>query len=250
MGSKQPYIPLYLGDWKKDTDELSLEAEGGWLKIILKMWEAKPRLGVYKISAKALQMLWKKPQVEIDDILQELRDANTCELKFYDDYIIFGNRRMMREHKLSKIRSNAAKSKYQKEDKDEQNTDNDNDNDNENDFENDSLEGMGDFSFILNCELDTMTLEAAEMNQFSQTQKRNTEFLKEQWQIFLRERINDPPYKILEYKQSIGRIKSHFLNWVRTKHPKINGNYNSKGNRKGTSETELTKKPEGGFTAP
>jgi hypothetical protein len=30
---KEPYIPLYIGDWEKDTNMLSLEAEGGCCEV-------------------------------------------------------------------------------------------------------------------------------------------------------------------------------------------------------------------------
>jgi uncharacterized protein YdaU (DUF1376 family) len=63
-------------------------------------------------------------------------------------------------------------------------------------------------------------LEAAEMNQWTMTQARNTDFLKNQWRTFLKERNNDPPVKRMHYLNNTSDLNQYFLNWVRDKHPK------------------------------
>ena len=108
---KEPYIPLYIGDWEKDTNMLSLEAEGGWLKIIFKMFTGG-KTGVYKISTKALQNLWRKSKTETEDIIEELLDANICIIETEGKDIIFKNRRMMRQKHISQVRSNAVQNRY------------------------------------------------------------------------------------------------------------------------------------------
>lgn len=65
--------------------------------------------------------------------------------------------------------------------------------------------------------LSIFTLEAAERNQYTHTGERNTDFIKEQWEIFLLERKNDPSVK---QRQNVGRLQEYFLNWLRTKFPK------------------------------
>lgn len=108
----QPYIPLYIGDWEQDTNMLSLEAEGGWLKIIFKMFKEKDKTGVYKISTKALQNLWRKSADEIKEITQELLDANVCIIEYNNGMYVFKNRRMMKQKRLSEIRAKAAQERY------------------------------------------------------------------------------------------------------------------------------------------
>lgn len=108
---KQPYIPIYIGDWEQDTNLLSLEAEAGWLKIVFKMWK-NGKTGVYKISTKALQNLWRKSAQETEEIVQEFRDANTCEITYNDGKYTFKNRRMVRQHEISVIRTNAVNNRY------------------------------------------------------------------------------------------------------------------------------------------
>lgn len=108
---KQPYIPLYIGDWENDTNMLSLEAEAGWLKIIFKMFQ-NGKTGVYTISTKALQNLWRKQANETKEIITELKDANVCIVEINNSNVTFKNRRMMRQNEISNIRSNAVQTRY------------------------------------------------------------------------------------------------------------------------------------------
>lgn len=98
----------------------------------------------------------------------------------------------------------------------------------------DSLEGAGNLS--LDTGLPETTLVAAELNQFSRTQNKNTGFIKEQWWVFLAERMNDPPVQRRLFRD-ISDYTSYFLNWIRTKHPQ-NGSSKSTGkaSKQGTSE--------------
>jgi hypothetical protein len=75
------------------------------------------------------------------------------------------------------------------------------------------------FKFDLKTGLPPMDLESAERNQFSLYQKKNTEFIKSQWKVFLSERMNDPPEKKIQYKR-MHDLTSYFLNWIRPKSPK------------------------------
>lgn len=109
--NKQPYIPLYIGDWEQDTNLLSLEAEGAWLKIVFKMFKGD-KSGVYKISTNALQNLWRKNTHQVNEIIKELKDAETCTITILEGYIEFGNRRMINEKNISKIRSTSVQNRY------------------------------------------------------------------------------------------------------------------------------------------
>lgn len=85
-----------------------------------------------------------------------------------------------------------------------------------------SFEGAGNFSFDEKTQIAPNVLEAAEMNQFTHTRSKNTEFVKSQWGIFLKERMNDPPVKQREYKQ-LSDLGRYFLNFLRDKFPSKNG---------------------------
>lgn len=94
----------------------------------------------------------------------------------------------------------------------------------ENEIINEILDGgVGEdgFSFTILTPLPYTTLSAAEQSQFTITREKNTEFLKQQWVVFIKERINDPPEKMRQYRQ-LSDLTSYYLNWVRNKHPKHN----------------------------
>lgn len=94
------------------------------------------------------------------------------------------------------------------------------------------------------------TLEAAELNQFALTRNKNTEFLNHQWEVFLAERIHDPPEKRRKYQQ-LSDLTTYFLNWVRNKHPNATNNRNTpNGNTEklGTSEARIKKAANWGRT--
>jgi len=108
---KQPYIPLYIGDWEQDTNSLSLKAEGAWLKIIFKMFKNE-KSGIYKASTKALQNLWRLNEAEVAEVLDELISSNVGEINKLEGIYEFKNRRMLKEKHISVIRTKAVQTRY------------------------------------------------------------------------------------------------------------------------------------------
>jgi uncharacterized protein YdaU (DUF1376 family) len=106
---KQPYIPLYIGDWEQDTNCLSLEAEGACLKLIFKLWKQQEK-GKLEISFSQMQILFKKSAEETQKIFQELAENKIFNLERIDENkVMIVSRRMRREAELGSIRSNAGK---------------------------------------------------------------------------------------------------------------------------------------------
>jgi predicted transcriptional regulator len=142
-----PHIPIYIGDWEKDCNALSLESEMAWMKIIFKMWN-NGKQSVYKIPTKSLQILWKSPPQKVSEIIEELRYNDIGLITMDNGIISFLCRRFEKENSLSEIRSKAVSKRkdrikpLQKVYKSEQNADNDNDNDNDNDYDI-NIEGKG-----------------------------------------------------------------------------------------------------------
>lgn len=106
-----------------------------------------------------------------------------------------------------------------------------------------TLEPLKDepFSIEPDLPLPPATLEAAELNQFTLTRNKNTEHLKQQWEVFIVERIHDPPEKRRQYRQ-LSDLTSYFLNWVRNKHPNATNQRTSTGGnstKPGTSEARI-----------
>lgn len=103
------------------------------------------------------------------------------------------------------------------------------------------------FSIDPDLPLPDATLEAAERNQFALKGNKNSDFLKQQWGVFVTERIHDPPEKRKQYRQ-LSDLTSYFLNWVRNKHPNgTNRQPSATGNtdtKPGTSEARIKRAKE------
>lgn len=103
-----PNIPIYIGDWERDCNVLSLETEGAWLRIIFKMF-TKGKQSVYKIPTKSLQNLWRCDETKMNEIIQELSFNEICPIDRTDDgWIVFKSRRFEKENNISKVRSDAV----------------------------------------------------------------------------------------------------------------------------------------------
>jgi len=88
---------------------------------------------------------------------------------------------------------------------------------------------------ISKTDIPANVLEAAEMNQYTHTQSRNTEFVKKQWNVFLQERSHDPPGKQRTYQNNPSELYQYFLNWIRNKFPKKNGSHSKTSSPSGKS---------------
>lgn len=110
MKVRQPYIPLYIGDWEQDTNCLSLEAEGALLKLTFKLWKA-PTKGLVTISFSQMAILFKKSVEDTIKIFQELVDNEMFDYdKINQNIVNIKSRRMLRETQISRVKSeNGAK---------------------------------------------------------------------------------------------------------------------------------------------
>lgn len=102
-----PYIPLYTGDWEKDCNVLSLEAEAAWLRVIFKMFN-NGKQSSYKFTTKALQNLWRVTPEIMVCILDELKDNDICRIEKSDRYVILTSRRYEKENMISEKRRQAV----------------------------------------------------------------------------------------------------------------------------------------------
>lgn len=87
--------------------------------------------------------------------------------------------------------------------------------------------------FSESLEIPANTLEAAERNQHSHTGVRNTDFVKQMWKVFLLERLADPPIVQMQQK-TVSDLSRYFLNFIRSKFPKKNGQHATKPTGKKT----------------
>jgi len=134
-----PNIPIYIGDWERDCNVLSLESEAAWMRIVFKLW-TKGKQNSIKMPTKSIQNLWRCSEDKMHEILNDLIFNEIAEIKVNKEFIEFSCRRFVKENNLSEIRSKASKGNKnsikkekiykQKVNKKTQNTDIDNENEN------------------------------------------------------------------------------------------------------------------------
>lgn len=106
--SKQPYIPLYTGDYLKDTRILPLEVRGAWVDIMIFMWESKQKgtiTGTMDEFALMLGCTLKKA----NSIIALLHEKDICDFMVMPNgHVKLSSRRMLRDIELSKVRKKAG----------------------------------------------------------------------------------------------------------------------------------------------
>lgn len=96
---RQPYIPVYIGDWEQDTNCLSIEAEGAWLKIVFKCWKNK---GIFLTDVDSCARLWKVDRQKFASILLELKRNDIGKIEEREDgSILFISRRLVKHFEIS-----------------------------------------------------------------------------------------------------------------------------------------------------
>src|SRR5690606_10630769 len=134
-----PNIPIYIGDWERDCNVLSLESEAAWMRIVFKLW-TKGKQNSIKMPTKSIQNLWRCSEDKMHEILNDLIFNEIAEIKVDKEFIECSCRRFVKENNLSEIRSKASKGNKnsikkekiykQKVNKKTQNTDIENENEN------------------------------------------------------------------------------------------------------------------------
>lgn len=114
--SNLPNIPIYIGDWERDCNVLSLESEAAWMRIIFKLW-SKGKQSTYKIPTKSLQNLWRCSESKMLEILDELIFNEIAEISMNERFIEFTCRRFKKENDLSKKRSEAVSKRKDRKEK-------------------------------------------------------------------------------------------------------------------------------------
>lgn len=111
MTSKLPYIPLYVGDWVKDTNIISIEAEGALIRLTFKLWNSSTR-GRVIYSLRQLTILFKKSEKETNDIISELKEADVLNIEFHEHGMVkIESRRMLKAAAISATNSQNASKK-------------------------------------------------------------------------------------------------------------------------------------------
>jgi uncharacterized protein YdaU (DUF1376 family) len=233
-----PNIPIYIGDWERDCNVLSLESEAAWMRIIFKLW-SKGKQNTIKIPTKSLQNLWRCSPEKMNEILEELIYNEIAVIKQSERFIEFTCRRFVKENKLSEVRSKAGKSSKKKtnakqnKSKSEQNTEIDTDNESE--YEN---EEKGSLREKTNSEefFEIQDLKTQIKNEFTwrETIYRNYKEVLPDFTLDILDSYLDQFFKQIENdgetEKTIKDAKKHFSRWLNYKIEKQNG--------KSTTDTE------------
>jgi uncharacterized protein YdaU (DUF1376 family) len=144
--SKQPYIPLYTGDYLQDTRTLPLAVRGAWVDLMIFMWRSRDR-GVLIGTLQEFAQMMSCTFDEANFAIGLLQQKNICDFEVLQNGMTkLICRRMQREAKTAAARSEAgkagAKARFVKANdeakpqaKPKQNTDIDNDIATDNDIE-------------------------------------------------------------------------------------------------------------------
>lgn len=210
-----PNIPIYIGDWERDCNVLSLEAEAAWMRIVFKLW-TNGKQNTSKMPAKSLQNLWRCGPDKVNEILDELKYNDICEIHINGAFVEFTCRRFVRENEISEIRREAAKGKReaakfkQKQSKNEakqvQNADID--------YENIDKGGAGEKDFSINV---------GHMNQIINNQQNHTQWIETTYMAYKLEKkrlglvmkkFNENLVHTNKVHESVEEYKIHLLNWM------------------------------------
>lgn len=127
-----PYIPLYTGDYIKNTRSLSLESKGAWIDMILQMWDTKSKGVLIGTIDDFTRSIGSTSSEQTARIITELAMKKVADVSKDENdlYYTVTCRRLAREAKISEVRTNAVQNRYKTRTKDDtksvQNTDNEN----------------------------------------------------------------------------------------------------------------------------
>lgn len=107
--AKQPYIPIYPGDWERDANCLKANAEFALFKLTIKLNDAKNK-GVYVADFDTLSTLFKCDLATAERSIKDLKTTETLEIEYLEEgFVRIESRRILREKAISETRSAAGK---------------------------------------------------------------------------------------------------------------------------------------------
>jgi uncharacterized protein YdaU (DUF1376 family) len=110
---KLPYIPMYTGDYIKDTRDLSLEAKGAWSDMILFMWVNNSKGILTGTVDDFTRRIGSTSPEQTTRIITEIAFKKVGDVTQDDNgYITITCRRLAREARISEIRTNAVQKRY------------------------------------------------------------------------------------------------------------------------------------------
>lgn len=107
--SKQPYIPLYTGDYMQDTRALPLNVRGAWVELMIHMWRSEDR-GIIVGTIPEFAMMMGCSFEEANSAIGLLQQKKICDYKILANGMLeLKCRRMYREAETTRAKSKAGK---------------------------------------------------------------------------------------------------------------------------------------------
>lgn len=106
---KNPSFPFYPGDWTRDLDDLDIQIEGAWIRIVCRLWWASPR-GTMTKSIKEWSRILRKTNKKTTEILKILIEKGVADGSLLDNQnITITSRRMVKAQQISQTRQRVGR---------------------------------------------------------------------------------------------------------------------------------------------
>ncbi|RYD42738.1 MAG: DUF1376 domain-containing protein [Verrucomicrobiaceae bacterium] len=102
-----PYMQLYVADYLRDTEILSLTAQGAWSRMLCNMWHPDRR-GVLTYRLSAIARLLGSSEPEARGIIDEIDDCKVGNVEWDGDRVTITSRRMVRDWEKMEADKQAA----------------------------------------------------------------------------------------------------------------------------------------------
>jgi len=91
-----PYFQFFPADYLRDTEILSLSAQGGWMRMLCSMWHPSRR-GVLGLRLQAVARLLGANEQTARSIIDEIEDCGIADVRWDGDRVTVTCRRMVRD---------------------------------------------------------------------------------------------------------------------------------------------------------
>jgi len=106
---KNPAFQFYPSDWTRDLDDLDIQIEGAWIRIICRLWWSNQR-GTATKSLQEWSNILRKTQQKTKEILQILIEKRVADGSILDNQnITIISRRMVNDFRISQLRKEVGK---------------------------------------------------------------------------------------------------------------------------------------------
>jgi uncharacterized phage protein (TIGR02220 family) len=106
---KNPAFQFYPSDWTRDLDDLDIQIEGAWIRVLCRLWWASPK-GQATKTLKEWSRILRKTERKTNEILKILIEKGIADGSVLDNQnVTIISRRMVRDYQISQIRRDAGR---------------------------------------------------------------------------------------------------------------------------------------------